>query len=100
MLYDTTAVPDSAEDLADAKNNARRRLSLWQRRSLYSTGALLLSFACIYPFLAGHELHAHWESFGKYLIFPSLALLMVFLYCTLLLWGAWRSVRDLELGRT
>jgi hypothetical protein len=84
------------EDLAEARSNARRRLILWQKRLLYSMGALLLSFACIYPFLAGHEYHALWESFGKYLIIPALALLMVFLYCTLLLWEAWGSVRDLE----
>ena len=64
--------------------------------SLYSTGALVLSCGLVYPFLEGHPLHSHWESFGKYLLFLPMVLLLVFLYCNGLWWGAWQARRGLE----
>lgn len=96
MIYDTTESPLSDSELVAVKQNAQVRFSLWQKRGLYSTGALLLSCACVYPFLEGHSLHSYWESFGKYLLFLPMALLLVFLYCNGLWWGAWQARRDLE----
>lgn len=100
MLYDMTSVPDSEEDLAEALENARKRFRLWRKRALYSTAAFVLSCAAVYPFVDGRVLSAQGESIKHGLLLLWLALLLVFLYYTLLLWGAWRSVRDLELGRT
>jgi hypothetical protein len=96
MIYDATESPLSDDELAAVKQNAQARLSLWQRRALYSTGALVLSCALVYPFLEGYPLHSYWESFGKYLLYVPMALLLVFLYCNLLWWGAWQGRRDLE----
>jgi hypothetical protein len=96
---------DGAENVAmsepegkAAQQNARMRLRVRRRSALYSTGAFLLNCASIYPFLDGHSLHPYWESFGKYLILLSLALMLASLYSVLLLWGAWRLLRDLESG--
>jgi hypothetical protein len=99
MLFDTTSEPDNEKDLAEALENAKRRFRLWRRRSLYSTLAFVLSCAAVYPFVDGRTLSAQGESLKLAFLLLSLALLIVFLYCTLLLSGAWRSVRDLELGR-
>jgi hypothetical protein len=96
MIYDTTESPLSDDEFVAVKQNAQVGLSLWQRRSLYSTGALVLSCGLVYPFLEGHSLHSHWESFGKYLLFLPMGLLLVFLYCNGLWWGAWQARRDLE----
>jgi hypothetical protein len=99
MLFDTVSEPDNKKDLARALENAKGRFRLWRRRSLYSTLAFVLSCAAVYPFVDGCTLSAQGESLKQVFLLLSLALLIVFLYCTLLLWGAWRSVRDLELGR-
>jgi hypothetical protein len=91
--------PLNEKELAAVRQNARERLGLWRRRSFYSTGAFLLSCLLVYLFLDGSPLHAYWESFGKYLILLSMALLLVFVYCTALLWGSWRALRDVGNGR-
>jgi hypothetical protein len=100
MLFDVNGIADSDEDQAEAVANARRRLRLWWVRSLYSMAALLLSFACVYPFSYGHALHKYGEPFGTCLVFLSMFLFSVFVYCIALVWGAWRCLRDLEQGRT
>jgi hypothetical protein len=99
MLFDTISEPDNEKDLAEAVENAKDRFRLWRRRSLYSSLAFVLSCAAVYPFVDGRTLSAQGESLKQVFLLLSLALLIVFLYCTLLLWGAWRSVRNLELGR-
>jgi hypothetical protein len=100
LSYGTGSIPEGEEDVAHARENAGRRLRLWRRRSLYSMAALILSCAFVIPFSKGHFLHAHAEPFGRLLVYLSMALLIVFVYCTGLLWGARRSLRDLEQGRT
>lgn len=97
MIYsrdDSAAVSETERKAAE--QNARIRLRVWRRRTLYFTGAFLLNCASIYPFLDGHSLHLHWKPFGEYLVFLSMALMLVSLYCILLLWGAWGLLRDLE----
>lgn len=96
MIYDTTETPLSDDELLAVRGNARARLRLWRRRALYSTGAFLLSCGAVFPFLEGHSLHAHWEAFGKYLLFLPMALLLVLLYCNGLWWSAWQAKRNLE----
>jgi len=77
-------------------------VKIWKRRSLLSGAALLATCGAIAQFLVGHWLHDYWDSFGKYLIPLALGLMIVCLYCTLLLVGAWSSLRELrtEANRT
>jgi hypothetical protein len=81
-----------------AEQNARIRLRLWQRRALYSTGAFVLSCALVYPFVDGRRLSAQGEAIKQGLLVLWMALFLICLYCTLLLWGAWRLLRDLKSG--
>ena len=92
--------PLSEEEIAEVRRIARKRIALWRWRALYSTVAFFLSCAFVYPFLKGHSLHEYWGSFGKYLIFVSMALLLVFVYCTGLFWSARQALRDVEKGQT
>lgn len=91
--------PLSDEEMSDVRQYAAERIAVWRRRSLYSTAALVLTCAFIYLFLAGHPLHAYWESFGKYLIFAAMALLVVFVLCTGFFYSAWQALRDVEKGQ-
>jgi hypothetical protein len=88
--------PLSEEEIEAVKQNERERLRLWRKRALYSTMAFFLSCASVAPFLAGHSLHAYWESFGKYLVLLSMVLLPVFVCCAGLWWGAWCALCDVE----
>jgi hypothetical protein len=97
-LFDSER-PLSKEEMVEIRQYAGERIGLWRKRSIYSTVALLLSCASVYPFLEGHTLHQHWESLGKYLIFVSMALLVVWVYCAGLWWSAWQALRDVEKGR-
>jgi hypothetical protein len=96
MLFDETESPLSEEELSAVKENATSRLRLWRKRGLLSTGALFLSCSGVYPFLQGNALHPYWDSVGKYLVMLSMVLLLVFVYCVGLWWGAWQALRDLD----
>jgi hypothetical protein len=61
--------------------NARDGLRLWKKRFGVSGLALFLSCASVCPFLFGHSLNAHWDSFGKYLVMLSMGLLLPFVVC-------------------
>jgi hypothetical protein len=98
-LFDTSQIPPTGEELAAVQQNARERLRLWKRRSIYSGIALVLSCASVAPFLYGHPLHVYWESFGKYLVLLSMGFLVVFVYCAALFWAAWSALRGVEMGR-
>lgn len=97
-IFDSES-PLSEQEMSEVRQYARERISLWRRRSIYSTVALLLSCACAYPFLEGRPLHEHWESFGKYLVLVSMALLVVFVLCTGFFYSAWQALRDVEKGQ-
>lgn len=90
--------PLSEEDVAEVRKVAKTRIKVWRRRAFYSIVALLLNCAAVYPFLEGHPYHYYWESFGKYLILLSMALLVVSVYCVALFWSAWQALRDFETG--
>ena len=81
MIFDTIKAPDTKESVAAAIQQAQRLVSLWDKRALYAGTAFVLSCAAVYPFLKGHELHSHWESFGKYLVLLSMFLLVPFIIC-------------------
>jgi uncharacterized membrane protein len=91
--------PLSNEELVEVREYAREVIALRRRRTLYSASALLLSCASVIPFSAGHRLHAHSE-FGRLLVYLSMVLFVVFVYCNGLLWSAWQALRDVEKGRT
>src|SRR6267378_4378841 len=91
--------PLSDEEMSEVRQYAAKRIALWRRRSLYSTAALVLICAFIYQFLAGHALHAYWESFGKYLVFVAMALLVAFVLCAGFFYSAWQALRDVEKGQ-
>jgi hypothetical protein len=86
-------------ELEAVEQNARVRFGVWRKRALYSTAAFLLSCALVYPFVDGRKISAQGEVVKQGLLLLSLGLLLAFLYCTLLLWGAWRSLRDIESDR-
>jgi hypothetical protein len=90
--------PLSEEDVAEVRKVAKTRIKVCQRRAFYSIVALLLNCAVVYPFLEGHQYHNYWESFGKYLVLLSMALLVVSVYCVALFWSAWQALRDFENG--
>jgi hypothetical protein len=81
MIFDAAEVPDTRESVEAAKRQAQRLVQLWDKRALYATAAFVLSCVAVYPFLAGHALHSHWGSFGKYLVLLSMALLIPFGIC-------------------
>jgi hypothetical protein len=88
--------PLSEDELIAVRQNAKERFAIWRKRSLSSTAAFLLSCMLVYLFLEGSPLHAYWDSAGQYLLLLSMALLLVFVYCTALLWGSWRALRGLD----
>jgi hypothetical protein len=86
MALDGDERPLSEEEIEAVEQNAKERLRAWKKRTLYSMAAFFLNSTATAPFLAGHRLHAYWESIGKYLVLLSMALLPV-LVCCLGLWG-------------
>lgn len=98
-IFDTGELPLSGSELKEAREDAKKRLRLWRRRSICCLGALVLSFACVYPFVDGRTLSEQEELIKRGLLLLSLGLLIASLYTTLLLYGAWRILRDIELGR-
>jgi hypothetical protein len=95
MICDMNSTADTKEEVVAAQQDARRLLRLWKKRSLYASGALLLSCASVSPFLYGHPLHSYWESFGKYLVLLSMALLIPFVICVGIAINSWTYLRNL-----
>ena len=97
-IFDSES-PLSEQEMLEVRDYAKERIGLWRRRSMCATVALLLSCASVYPFLEGHPLHHHWESLGKYLVLLSMAMLVVFVWCTGFFYSAWQALRDVEKGQ-
>jgi|ERR1700733_388879 hypothetical protein len=95
-IYDMDEPPVSNEELAGARQDAREYLHLWRKRAFYATAAFFLSCASVSPFLYGHPLHAYWESFGKYLVLLSMALLVPFVVCVGIAINAWFFLRNVR----
>ncbi|MES2220947.1 MAG: hypothetical protein V4587_08285 [Acidobacteriota bacterium] len=98
-IYDLDDPAPSHEESAAAKQDAEEYLSLWKKRALYSTSAFFLSCAAVSLFLYGHPLHAYWNSFGKYLLLLSMALLIPFVCCVGIAFSAWSFLRNLKKGK-
>jgi hypothetical protein len=95
-IYDLNEAPLTREELEAARQKARLVLQLWKRRAAYSTVAFILSCASVTPFLYGFPLHAHWDSFGKYLVLLSMGLLLPFVVCVGIAISSWIHVREME----
>ncbi len=90
--------PLTPEEIEEVKQNARERLRLWKRRALYAAEAFVLSCGLVYPISKGAPLHAYAHVFGIFLVALAEAFFLVLVYCTGLLWAAWKCLRDLEKG--
>ena len=92
-------IPTGTEETREVRQYACKYISLWRKRTLYSTLALLLSCASVYLFSDGHPLHGHWQDIGKYLVLLSMGLLLVFVYCAAFWYSAWQALRHVEKGQ-
>lgn len=79
----------------EAMENALFRFRRWRRLAVGSGIAFAASCLSVWPFLAGYPLHSYWDPVGEGLVYVSMGLLVAFLYCALLLWGAWGFLRGL-----
>ncbi len=96
MVYDLDSPPDSVEEMAAAKEEAKKLLRYRTKWALYATVTFFLSCAAVVPFLMGFPLHSHWESFGKFFLLLSMTLLLPFVAHTGRAINAWFFVRDVE----
>jgi hypothetical protein len=95
-IYDMDEILPSEEELSAAKQEAEKLLNRWKKRAFYSTGAFFGCCASVTPFLYGHPLHVYWNSFGKYLLLLSMALLIPFIYCVGIAINSWVYLRNLR----
>jgi uncharacterized RDD family membrane protein YckC len=84
----------SEKERSEVLQNATERLGVWRKRFVYSGLAFFFGCVAVVPFSAGHTLHDHAEPFGRLLVYLSMGLFLVFVYCGALFWGAWSSLRD------
>jgi hypothetical protein len=71
-------------------------LRVWRRRAVYAGAAFLLSCALVYPFSAGHVLHAHAELFGRILVYLSMALFVPCVICVGVIVDTWLMLLKLR----
>jgi hypothetical protein len=88
--------PYTPEEIAQVRPHAQARLRRCLKQLGYSGLAFFFSCSAVVPFLYGHSLHAHWESFGKYLVLLSMGLLIPFVGSAVTTFYAWKLLRDLE----
>lgn len=85
----------SNEQILLSKRNARARVKLWKKRSLYSALALAVSCVAEVPFAGGMPLHA-WDFLGSLIVFEIMGVSLIVVHCTTLWWYAWSILRYLE----
>jgi uncharacterized RDD family membrane protein YckC len=99
ILLDTIREPISDAELAELKQYATERLQLWKRRALISGLALATSCASVAPFVRpGRSPDQLGRMLGMPLTFLSMGLLVVFVYCAALFWGARQALHGIETG--
>ena len=98
-VYNLDEPEPSEEEIAGAKQDAKEYLRLWKTRAFYASAAFFLGCASVTPFLYGHPLHAYWESFGKYLVLLSMALLIPFVLCVGIAINSWFLLRSMRKGK-
>jgi protein-S-isoprenylcysteine O-methyltransferase Ste14 len=65
-----------------------------RRNAQWAGSCFLLNILLIVPFLYGHSLHSHWESFGKYLLLTAMASFLWFVIKAGFVWSSWQSARE------
>jgi hypothetical protein len=98
-IYKMDQPKPSKEERAGARKDTEEYLRVWKKRALYSTVTFFLSCASVAPFLYGHPLHAYWNSFGRYLVLLSMALLIPFVICVGVAINSWFFLRALKKGK-
>jgi hypothetical protein len=76
MIFDSIDNPEKTE----AIELARKQFLVGRKRAIVATVGLFLSCGSVVPFVSGQLLHSHWESIGKYLVFLSMALILIWSY--------------------
>jgi len=87
---------EPGNDSVSSLEEAQTALSTWKRRMATMGIALVVSVAIVVPFLAGHSLHEHWDTIGKYLIYLPAFLLSLFMGSAALTYNFWTYCRRLE----
>lgn len=95
-IFEAGDPPLTEAELAAVRQSAMLRVRLWTKRTVYSAIGLLMSCTSVVPFSGGHSLHAHWGPIGRLVVYLSMGLLVVFVYCAGLLWGARSALRALR----
>jgi hypothetical protein len=95
-IYDFDEESLSHAEVAQIHASAKRFFQKQKTRALIATGAFTASCALVAPFLAGNPLHRYWDAIGKYILLPSLGLLIPFVVCVGWAWSAWIYFRDLR----
>lgn len=95
MGFDVEDAPN-ANEIAALLQNARERLRLWGRRTIYALLALALGCGAVSLFSDVGPWHAYWQSFGVILLLVAMALLLVFVFCLGLWMTSWFMARDLK----
>ncbi|MGB8479991.1 MAG: hypothetical protein WCE63_14345 [Acidobacteriaceae bacterium] len=98
-VYNIDEPSPSQEEIAGARQDAVEYLHIWKKRALYATAAFFLSCAAVSLFLKGFPLHVYWESFGRYLLLLSMALLLPFVACVGIAINSWFFSRALKKGK-
>jgi hypothetical protein len=83
----------SQEEIREAHQDALASVERWRSRTIFAAGFWLLCCAIVYPFMAGHSLHAYWMTV-RYLVFlPTLVAPLALTICAIC-WCA--SVSDVK----
>jgi hypothetical protein len=94
MAYEKSESILTREETAAVRQNAEERVSKWRRRAICFALALSLCCVSLGPFLEGRPLHPHAEPYARVLTYLAESLLLAFVYCSALWWGACRTLRD------
>lgn len=76
-----------------------RRVKKWIIATALLGLMLIGSISSVIPFLAGHSLHDHFDSVGKYLVYMSMGTLLVFLWVGGMTFASWYYLRKLDENR-
>jgi hypothetical protein len=95
MVLDIQDAP-SQDEIREAIQDVREALERWRFRTICAAGFWLLCCAVAYPFMAGHSLHAYWESVKLLIFLPTTVAPLALTICAISWWGASSSIRSLK----
>jgi hypothetical protein len=100
MLFDETETPLTQKQLLEVKAVAALRFQILRGRTMWAAVAFGLSCLAAYQFVDGHHLSPGEETVKQFVLLVWLGLLIVLLYSSMLLWGAFRLLRDPDTNLT